>query len=103
MWTTDACGATTGAAEPARIDPAAPSDRMIGMIARLMRTIPPGHRYRSAACSVPHELAGASQSYVSYCQCFAFTDQNKPLPTPLSNTKSFLFLGLKNSSFYAVT
>ena len=78
-WTAGAaCTATAGAAEPARIDPAAPSARMTGMRARLMRMIPPWHLYSLAACCMTHEPTGAAELYVSYCQYLAFMHQGKP-------------------------
>lgn len=49
------------------------------MRVRLMRMIPPWHMYRSAACCMPHKLAGAAELYVSYCQYLAFMHQGKPL------------------------
>ena len=64
--------AATDAAVPAAIDPAALSARIVEMMVRLMRMTPPGHPYWSATCRVPHELAGAAESSVSYCQCLAF-------------------------------
>lgn len=55
----------TDAAEPARIDPAALSDRMARMmIARLMGMIPPWRLQRSAArCSAPSGPPAASESF----------------------------------------
>jgi hypothetical protein len=79
-WTEGAaCTATAGAAEPARIDPAAPSARITVIRARLMRTIPPWHLCWSAACCRAHGISGAAELYVSYCQYLAFMHQGKPL------------------------
>jgi len=40
-------------------------------------------RYRSAACCLPHQPSGASESYVSYCQYLALGSSLLPLPTVL--------------------
>jgi hypothetical protein len=48
-------------------------------MACLIRTIPPWHRHRSAACCTPHQLIGAIELHVSYCQYLAFMHQSKPL------------------------
>ena len=62
----------TEAAEPAAIDPAAVSASIAEMMVRLIRMSPPGRPYWSAACRVPHQLIGAAELSVSYCQCLAF-------------------------------
>lgn len=59
-WAVGAAAATT--AELTAIDPAALSARIAGMMMDcLIRTIPPWHRRRSAACCTPHQLAGAAE------------------------------------------
>ena len=51
MWVPDADAAVTAAVEPIRIDPAALSARIAGMMTvRLMDMIPPSRLQRSAAC-----------------------------------------------------
>jgi hypothetical protein len=76
----DACVAIAGANEPTRIDPAALSARIAGMIACLMRMIflhgiDTGQR--PAACLT--KPTGASELYVSYCQYLALMYQGKSL------------------------
>ncbi len=62
-WALGACAAAAGTAEPARIDPAAPSARIAGMMDRLMRMIPPWHLPRSAAC---HMVPSARTAHLSH-------------------------------------
>lgn len=76
----DAGAAAAGAAEPIRIDPAALSARIAGMMACLMRMIflhgiDTGQR--PAACLT--KPTGASELYVSYCQYLALMYQGKAL------------------------
>jgi hypothetical protein len=78
-WALDAWATTVGAAEPTRIDPAAPSVTIAGMMIRLMRIAPPWRLHRSAAFCVSHQLIGFTESQVSYCQYLAFMHQSKSL------------------------
>jgi hypothetical protein len=75
-----ACMKTAGAAEPTRIDPAALSARIAGMIACLMRMIflhgIDTGQWPAACLTKP---TGASELYVSYCQYLALMYQGKAL------------------------
>ncbi len=65
-WTLGACPAATDIAEPAMIDPVAPSARIAGMmIARLMRMIPPW-RFPEVSRQVARPCRSARRIYVRW-------------------------------------
>jgi hypothetical protein len=88
-WTVDACAATTGTAEPARIDPAALSARIAGtMRAFLMRTIPPCCLHWSAVCCMASPARNStSESCITIAAFRLFHTQRKASLTVFSNTK----------------
>ena len=71
--------AAAGSAAVAAIDPTALSARITGMMARLIRMIPPWRLGRSEACCMPHQLVGAAELSVSYCKYLAYMHQIKLL------------------------
>jgi hypothetical protein len=73
------CALTGDVDELASIDPVTPSATIAGMMACLMRMIPPWHLRRSAACCMAHEPTGATELYVSYCQYLALMYQDMTL------------------------